>query len=66
MIPSFVDDVAFLSGAKPMKAPKVRPHISLARRARCNEPYPSSAVSASNKVSLILVNGVIPVPDDFW
>ena len=43
-----------------MEAPKVRLHISLARRARRNEPYLSSAVSASQKVSLILVTGTSP------
>jgi len=42
-----------------MKAPKVRPHISLARRARFNDTYPPSAVSACHKVRLILGSGII-------
>ena len=58
--PSLVDDPTFLSEAKPMKAPKVRPYISLDWRARFQVPYPSSAVSACNKVRLILGSGMIP------
>ncbi len=58
MIPVFVDNPTFLSEARPMKAPKVRPHVSLARRARFYDPSPPSTVSECSIDSLTLGSGM--------